>query len=50
MPEIVCVAVFAASIVSSIRLGQFLKDWDRREADVHVVEAAERIVREAARP
>jgi hypothetical protein len=50
MPEIVCVAVFTASIAFSVRLGQFLKGCDRREADVHVVEAAERIVREAARP
>ena len=40
--------VFAASIALSARLVKFIKDCDRRDVDMIVVEEAERIVREAA--
>lgn len=48
MTAVVCVVVFVASIALSIRLGKFIKDCDRRDADRHVVAEAERIVRESA--
>jgi hypothetical protein len=45
----VCSAVFIAANVATLRLMRFARDCDRCQADMDVVEAAERIVREAAR-
>lgn len=54
---VVCVGVFAGSLLLAWRLGRFLKDCDRGQADPYtvvdmrrstaVIEEAERIVRNA---
>jgi hypothetical protein len=43
MTLVVCGVVLVASIAVSIRLGMFIADCDRREADLDAIAEAERI-------